>query len=181
VIAAAAIILLIFQYKNILRCFFPLKYANFITMYSEDYNLDPYLVCAIINVESHYDPHAQSQKDARGLMQVTVSTGSWAAQQMGLSEFNERLLFQPEINIMIGCWYLDSLRQEFGRDGYGADTKLILAAYNGGSGNVKKWLKNEKYSKTGFTLELIPFKETREYIDKVLTSYRIYLWLYDDL
>lgn len=169
------------QYKNILRCFYPIEYGSHIVSYSKEYGLDSYLICALINVESHYDKDAESHKDAKGLMQITVSTGNWAAEKIGIKNFNDSMLYDPNVNIRIGCWYLNSLKKEFNLGEEETDRVLMLAAYNGGSGNVKKWLSIKEYSPTGTTLDLIPFKETRDYVKKVLRDYKIYRWLYTDI
>lgn len=176
VIAIAAVLIL--QHKNILGYLYPLKYDEIILKYSKEFGLDPYLVRALINVESHYNASAESSKDAKGLMQITPQTGKWAAQTLGINNFKEDMLFNPEINIRIGCWYLYSLKQEFKIDNEEPDLILLLAAYNGGSGNVRKWLKNKQYSQTGTSLDQIPFKETEQYVKKVMMHYKIYKWIY---
>ncbi len=152
---------------------YPLSYQNIIKKYSEVYGIDPYLVAAIINVESKYDKNAISKKEARGLMQISPITGNWAAEELGIDNFNLDMLFEPEVNIMIGTWYLDILWEEF--DG---NFQLILAAYNAGSGNVDKWLKDKRYSTDGKSLTNIPFQETREYVDRVNKNIKIYRVLY---
>lgn len=169
------------QFKNIIGLIYPLKYDNLIIKYSKSYNLDPYLVSAIINVESRYKPNAVSYRDAKGLMQITPTTGKWAAEKIGIKNFNENMLFEIDTNIRIGCWYLNNLKQEFSSEEPETGIVLMLAAYNGGSGNVRKWLGNKKYSQTGTALDQIPFQETREYVDKVLRNQKIYKWLYPDL
>ena len=83
------------------------------------------------------------------------------------------MLFDPEINIEFGCWYLNNLLSEFD------DLSLALAAYNGGSGNVTKWLNDPEYSSDGENLTYIPFKETKKYVDKVSTRYNVYKFLYE--
>ncbi|NLV35932.1 MAG: lytic transglycosylase domain-containing protein [Clostridiaceae bacterium] len=157
---------------NIVRRIYPLEYMDFIGKYSDQYDLDPYMVMAVIRVESRFRPEAVSHKDARGLMQITKGTGEWAARKLQLDDYNEDKLFDPETNIRIGCWYLNTLLLEFG------NTDLMLAAYNGGSGNVAKWLMDTNYSKDGRNLDKIPFKETDKYITKVKDSYTIYKKLY---
>jgi len=171
-------VVLILQFKNIIGLVYPLKYDDLIIKYSKLYNLDPYLVSAIINVESRYNSNAKSHKDARGLMQITPSTGKWGAEKIGIKNYNEYMLYDIETNIRIGCWYLDNLKQEFNSEESEAGIVLMLAAYNGGSGNVRKWLGNKKYSQTGTALDEIPFKETREYVNKVLWNQKVYRWLY---
>jgi len=154
---------------------YPLGHQNLIKKYSEKYGVDPYLVAAIINVESRYDENAVSRKEARGLMQISPVTGYWAAKELGIEDFNLDMLYDPEINIMIGTWYLDVLSQEFG-----GNLQLILAAYNAGSGNVHNWLNDKRYSKDGKSLSQIPFQETREYVDRVQDNIKIYQTLYTD-
>lgn len=174
----AAVIILVFQMKNIIGFFYPIKYKSLVLKYSLQYNLDPSLVSAVINVESHYKPYAESHKEAKGLMQIIPSTGEWAAGKLNIKDFNEDMLYNPEINIRIGCWYLNYLRQEFG--GLNENNAIILAAYNGGSSNVKKWLKDERFSRDGMTLHEIPFNETEKYVERVLKHYKVYKWLYDN-
>jgi soluble lytic murein transglycosylase len=171
------IFILLLKHKTLIGYFYPIKYNNIITKYSTEYNLDPYLIFAIINVESHYDPNAKSHKDAQGLMQITPTTGKWAAEKLNIKNFNLDMLYDPDTNIKIGCWFLDNLRNEFHE--FDSEVVLMLASYNGGSSNVKKWLKDKKYSQTGMTLDEIPFKETKCYVDKVLRNYKIYKWLYE--
>ncbi len=67
--------------KNVI---FPLKYMNYVEKYSKEYNLDPYFVMAVMKAESNFDEDAKSNKDARGLMQITTSTGKWIAENKGL-------------------------------------------------------------------------------------------------
>lgn len=153
---------------------FPYDYREYIEKYSAQYNLDHYLVASLIRAESNFDAKACSNKNAIGLMQITEDTGKWAAQEMGIKNFNKDMLKEPEFNIRMGCWYLDNLKKEFN-----GDMNLVLAAYNGGRGNVQKWLKNEKHSKDGKTLFYIPFKETDKYIKKIKVNYNVYKLLYD--
>ena len=154
---------------------YPMSYKNSINIYSKQFNVDPYLVAAIINVESSYDKTAISNKEARGLMQISPTTGQWAAGDLSIEDFSLDLLFEPEINIMVGTWYLNMLSKEFDNN-----IQLVLAAYNGGSGNVTKWLENDEYCEDGISLKKIPFKETRDYVEKVLKNYKVYKTLYRD-
>lgn len=158
--------------KTISKKLYPLKYEDEILKYSNNYNLDPYLIAAIISVESGFEEKATSHKGAIGLMQILPKTGEWAADEIGLKSFNEDMLYQPEINIRIGTWYVNKLNNQFN------DIKLVLAAYNGGSGNVSKWLKNKKYSPDGKKLKEIPFKETSDYLEKVELRKKIYEYVY---
>lgn len=152
---------------------YPIGYKSMILEYSKEYNLDPYLVASIINVESKFDKDAISQKDARGLMQISPSTGKWASEVLEIENYNEDILFDPDTNIRIGTWFLSTLFKEF--DG---NLDLVLAAYNAGSGNVNKWLSDEKYIDDKNNLAIIPFKETEDYLVRVNKSYKIYSTVY---
>lgn len=152
---------------------YPLSYREYIKQYSQEYELDPFLVAAVINVESKYHEEATSSKNARGLMQIGEQTGQWASEELNIEDYEENLLYDPETNIRIGTWYLNKLNKEFR-----GNLDLVLAAYNGGSGNVNKWLKSEEYSKDGESLDQIPFQETENYLKKVKLNYSLYRRFY---
>ena len=151
---------------------YPYGYKEIVEKYSKEYDLDPLLVLAVIKTESDFKQNAESHKGAKGLMQLMDDTGTWAASEVGIENFNPEMLFLPEVNIRLGCWYLENLTYEFG------DLSLVLAAYNGGSGNVTRWLQTPEYSSNGKELEFIPFKETKKYVDKVKTNYNAYKYFY---
>lgn len=152
---------------------YPIGYNSMIKKYAMEYDIDPYLIASIINVESSYNKEAISPKDAKGLMQISTQTGRWASEQLSIEDYSEESLFDPETNIMIGSWYLDKLKSEF--DG---DLDNILISYNAGSGNLNKWLANEEYSQDGINVTRIPFQETEKYLVKVKQSYKIYSTVY---
>ncbi len=152
---------------------YPYKYTEYVNKYSEEYEIDPYLVLAVIKTESDFNKEAVSKREAKGLMQIMDTTGQWAAKEIGINYFMPSMLFDPELNIRMGCWYLKTLEKEFD------NLDLILAAYNGGSGNVNKWLSDEEYSLDGESLNYIPFPETKKYVDKVKANYNIYKYLYN--
>jgi len=166
---------IIFAMSYVPKLMYPAKYTDLIKRYSQKYGLDPYLVLAIIKAESDFKPNAISRKNARGLMQITEKTGKWGAEQLNLGNYTNDALYDPEINISIGCWYLSVLYKEFG------ETELVIAAYNGGSGNVSKWLKDKSLSPDGKTLDKIPFRETEQYIKKVKNNYSVYKELYENI
>lgn len=152
---------------------FPLYYRDEINKYSEIYDLDPFLVASVIKVESGYNKNAVSIKDARGLMQIGPSTGKWASEVLTVENYNSDMLFEPELNIRFGTWYIRQLKSEFKED-----VDLVLAAYNAGSGNVSNWLMDERYSKDGENLSYIPFEETSNYLDKVKFNHKAYSMIY---
>ena len=157
----------------LLKILFPIHYKELIYDNATYYDIDPYLVAAIIKIESKFFEKAISSKNARGLMQIAPITGKWASEELQIENYTEELLFVPDVNIRIGCWYLSKLRQEFN-----GNLQLMLAAYNGGSGNVNKWLRDPKYSEDGIRLHEIPFYETKNYVEKVMKNYSIYRIVY---
>lgn len=155
-----------------LKYLYPLKYRECIIKYADEYGVDPYLVAAVIKVESNFSPEAVSPKGAMGLMQIMPDTARWAAEQMGIENLKEEKLFDPDINIRIGVWYLAGLIKEF------EDIDLALAAYNGGRGNVREWIKSGIYDKDK-NPDCIPFGETKRFVQKVKKAYSWYKRLYD--
>lgn len=139
-IAATAIIVLgIFAlYNNLswfMRYIYPLRYEESIVRYSVEHGVDPYLVISVIKVESNFSPKVVSKQGAIGLMQLMPKTALWAAEKMEIKNIKVEDLQNPDLNIRIGAWYLASLLDEFN-----GNITLALAAYNGGRGNVAKWI-----------------------------------------
>ncbi|MGL4848059.1 MAG: lytic transglycosylase domain-containing protein [Clostridium sp.] len=150
---------------------YPYKYIDIVSKYSKEYDLDPLFVLSVIKVESNFEPDAKSNADAMGLMQITEPTGEDIAKALNDSDFKADDLYNPEKNIEMGCYYLRNLYDEFGK------WDLVIAAYNGGRGNVQKWLRNSQYSKDG-KLTDIPFPETEKYVKKVNKAFSVYEKLY---
>jgi soluble lytic murein transglycosylase len=118
---------------------YPLEYADAIKQYSAEYALDPNLVCAVINAESNFNPDAESHMSAKGLMQLLPSTAAESAARIGIDDFSEDMLTDPETNIRIGCEYLHYLSGLFnGNEDY------MIAAYNAGLGNVREWIATDR-------------------------------------
>lgn len=168
--------IILINIKGIFKNFYPMKYENHIIKYSEKYDLNPCLIAAVIRAESNFNEKAVSNRGAYGLMQIMPDTASWIAGKMELKDFKVEKLYDAEINVSMGCWYINNLSSEFN-----GDVDLVLAAYNGGRGNVQKWLKIREYSEDGKKLHNIPFEETDKYVKKVKTNYNIYLRLYGNL
>lgn len=135
------------------------EYSEDIGIYAEKYDIDPFLILGVIDAESGFDKNAVSSVGAMGLMQIMPETGKWIASEIGIEDFKEEDLFDPETNIMMGSWYL-----RFLLDKYNNNLGNSLAAYNGGHGNVDNWLLDQKYSEDGENLSNIPFIETKEYV-----------------
>lgn len=167
------LILLFLNVDSIGRILYPFPYRETTFYYARAYNVDPFLLAAVMKSESDFNSRAVSDRGARGLMQIMPDTGRWITRQMGDPAFNPDRLFEPETSIKLGTWYLADLGKEFR-----GDAVLVLAAYNGGRGNVKEWLSSKDLSGGKSTINQIPFPETRHYVKKVLLYQRIYSYLY---
>lgn len=153
--------------------YYPLNYTEIIMEETEQYNLDPYLVLGIIHTESKFRTTAVSTKNARGLMQITESTWTWALTKMGQTD-GALQWDNPRDNLEVGIWYLNYLVTTFPN----YEEPLLLAAYNAGEGNIRKWLADPSVSDTGQVLNRIPFAETAQYVKRVLWAEKVYKLLY---
>ncbi|TEB09546.1 lytic transglycosylase domain-containing protein [Pelotomaculum propionicicum] len=167
------VLLLIQNADKVWRYFYPFPYRQITINHAEAYNLDPYLLASIMKAESGFDRSAVSPKGARGLMQIMPDTGQWVARQLGSPAFAPDQLFDPDTNIRFGAWYIADLKKEFH-----GDIVLVLAAYNGGRGNVEEWVASKNLTGGNSTIDQIPFPETRNFVRKVLLYHRIYSHLY---
>jgi soluble lytic murein transglycosylase len=172
-IAVLLIYIAILNLPSFLRLIYPLECKEAIIKYGQQHKIDPPLIAALIRTESNFKPDAESNKGAKGLMQITPSTGEWIANTMGLESFDESMLFDPETNIKLGSWYIEHLS-----DYYNGSFELVFAAYNGGRGNVDKWLKDRSLSSDGVSLDAIPFSETENFVIKLRKNYDIYRQIY---
>ncbi len=134
------------------RIRYPLHYSEFVRVHAREHGLDPALLAAVIYQESKFRPSAKSSSGAIGLMQLTPTTANGIALRTGGHAFRTSDLYDPEINIRYGAWYLDNLFKKYGNE------RLVLAAYNAGQGNVDRWRANN---------EPIQFAETRAYVKRV--------------
>ena len=140
--------------------------------YSEENGLDKYLVYAVIKAESNFNPNVKSNADARGLMQLMEET---AVERSNENEDIEAYdLYDPETNIKLGTSYLSYLLEL-----YDGNTVLAIIAYNAGLGNVKQWIKDGVIKPDGSDIENIPYKETENYVRKILRDYQMYLKIYE--
>ncbi len=170
---AVAVLLLAVLGPSLWRVGYPWPHRELIERYARANELDPYLVAAVIRVESSFRAGAISPKGARGLMQIMPATGGWIASQLSIENFHAGRLFEVELNIKMGTWYLRHLIDQFA-----GNLEVAIAAYNGGRGNIKNWLDQGIWSGERSSIERIPFPETRNYVWRVLRVYAIYQELY---
>ena len=121
-------------------------------MHAREHGLDPALMAAVIYQESKFNTDAKSSSGAIGLMQLTPSTAHGIAIRTGGSAFRTSDLYNADINIRYGAWYLHDLFTKYHSE------RLVLAAYNAGQGNVDRWRAKG---------EPIQFAETRAYVARV--------------
>jgi len=148
---------------------YPIYYEDTIRERALEYEIDPLLVLAMIREESRFNSWNESVAGARGLMQIIFSTGEWIAQKLNLEDFNDEMLFDPEVNIDLGCWYINYLNERFSNDSI-----LVISGYNAGPGTTSKWLKQYDRADLDNFVENVPYSETREHIKKVIKSYQMY-------
>ncbi len=150
---------------------FPLAYWDVLQTHAQAQRLDPYLVLALIRQESLFDPQAVSRARAYGLMQLLPSTATKLLQPLPGAELR---LADPDRNIALGTRYL---RQLLSR--YEDNLILGLAGYNAGPDAVEKWRRRFPHAAADEFVEHISYRETRNYVKKVLRNYRTYRRLYE--
>jgi soluble lytic murein transglycosylase len=143
---------------------YPLRYEQIVRGHARNYRLDPALLAAVIYQESRFRADAKSSSGAIGLMQLRPDTAKGIAIRTGGSRFQTSDLYNPEINVRYGSWYLRHLLNKYD------DEKLALAAYNAGQSNVDTWRAEGRG---------IQFSETRAYVDRVEELREIYRSAYD--
>ena len=129
------------------------------------------LLLAVTRQESSFDPEAVSPAGARGLMQLLPSTAAYVTKDKKLKK-DKSVLFEVDYNLSAGQKYVNYL---LNKDYINGDLFLMLTAYNAGPGNLLKWQKKMKYQNDPLLfIELIPAKQTRIYIERVMANF----WLY---
>jgi soluble lytic murein transglycosylase len=134
--------------------------------------VDPFLVAAIIREESQYDRRAVSRVGAIGLMQIMPATANAVAQRHRLPGVVREDLFDQDTNIQIGVRYVQQLLTQFS-----GNVVQTIAAYNAGPIAVESWATVYRGRSEDEFVELIPFQETRQYVKRVLRSYKEYIRL----
>lgn len=183
IIALIALIALFFGnaiYKSLKQKYlysnYPIKYQTYVEKYSEEKNIDKFLIYAIIKTESDFNPDAVSNVGARGLMQIMEETFDWIRFRLKDSEeLSYELMFDPEQNIRYGCYLIGYLINYF------EDTDAAICAYHAGIGSVSSWLKKSELSEDGKTLDKIPNSDTEHYLRKVKKALSNYCNLYTEV
>ena len=171
IIVIAFIIAIIDIPTRIQKLIYKKEYSEYVEKYAELYNIDENLVYAVIKAESNFNPKAKSSKDAMGLMQLVESTAKDVSKKIDMQLTDEELkekLLEPEININLGTKYLSILIEKY------QNIEIAITAYNAGIGTVDNWIEKGIIKSDGADIENIPYKETNNYVRKILRDYKIY-------
>ena len=178
IIIALAIIFVLFKIVRVqniaLKKIYPTKYNEYVEKYSKENNADKYMIYAIIKAESNFKSDVKSNSNAIGLMQLLENTAVEMSNLIKQDEITEKSLYDPEMNIKLGISYYSYLLKH-----YRGNNILALTAYNAGMGNVDNWIKKGVIKSDGSDIENIPYKETNNYVRKILRDYKFYVKLYD--
>jgi soluble lytic murein transglycosylase len=154
---------------------FPAAFRSEVLTAAKPRHIDPRFVLALMRQESTFNPNAKSGSAARGLLQQTIDTALKYNVKAGYPKLRPEDLYDPRINITIACENLADYQREFG-----PFYEAIAASYNGGDDNAARWLSHTNPKEPGIFASEIGFAETKNYVFKVMTNYRIYKQLYDE-
>ena len=166
------------RFIDLERLEYPLAHRHFVFNNARTYDVDPWLVFAVMREESKFRSHTRSQAGATGLMQIMPDTGRWICGRKGI-RWRDDMLLEPEINIRLACWFLNYLHGKFADPA--TRMEWVLASYNAGLGNAERWLRRwQARGRPRPVHEHIPFRETSQYIQRVTASYEAYQRIYGD-
>ena len=158
--------------RDVLSVIYPLDYWDLIQKYARQYQLDPYLVTALVAQESTFVRDIRSSANAYGLMQLVPTTARAYARKLNL-RYSTTMLTNAESNIKMGTLYLSDKIKEFG------DVHLALASYNAGERAVRRWVaERPDVSEQDEFIDDIPYPETQNYVKKILGTAEDYRRLY---
>lgn len=168
IFSAALLLCIVLCITVLYLVYIPKKYGELVSGYAAEYGVEEDLVFAVIRAESNFRADAVSTAGAQGLMQLMPSTARFISECVG----EDLDVDVPEDNIRMGIWYIAYLQKKF------AGPAEVLAAYNAGEGAVRQWLKDERFSRDGVSLQTIPIAETKKYVSRVKKFYNYYKFFY---
>ena len=158
--------------RGLKRWSHPLVYSCQVLTAQREYGLPPALLLSLIRTESAYQPDIMSASNARGLMQLLPATAAKVAARLGLPEPGALDLFNPDLNVRLGSWYLAALIEGFDNE------SLALAGYNGGPYNIRSLILAKEGMPLDVFVESLPFEETANYVKRITESRYIYETVY---
>ncbi|MCS6838341.1 MAG: transglycosylase SLT domain-containing protein [Bdellovibrionaceae bacterium] len=166
-----------FSLQQVREFVFPKAFPKIVVEYAQRWGVDPRFIWSVMRAESYYSPEVESPVLAKGLMQLMPYTAEKMARIAKVTEYkNPEDLFKIDINVHLGVAYLARLQSQFQ-----GNLPLIAAAYNAGPHRVQTWLHRFGYRDFDEFIELIPFRETRFYVKKVMSFYYHYGGFFDFL
>jgi soluble lytic murein transglycosylase len=159
--------------RRLLRVVYPFPYRDLVVREAAEWNVDPFLLAALIRQESAFDARIVSRAGAVGLMQVMPPTGAAVARAHGLTGMSEGNLTTPEVNLHLGAAFLVDMSRR-----YHQDLPLVLAAYNAGPTRATRWSRYPEATDPLRFTERIPFPETKTYVKNVRRNLGLYQALY---
>ncbi len=154
---------------------YPVMYRAELLRSSKQLKIDPRFVLAIMKQESSFRANAKSPSAARGLLQLVYDTALKYNKKAGYVSLDPDDLYSPSVNIAIGSTYIADLKDQFG-----GLYEAIAASYNGGEDNAARWLNRSKPKDAGVFTSEVGFAETKNYVYKVMSNYRVYRELYTE-
>lgn len=154
---------------------YPASFADELLRYATPRGVDPRLMLAIMRQESRFRPDAKSGSAARGLMQFTAPTATEVAGALGLRHFSQEDIFYAPTAILFGSHHMKDLFADFP-----GQPEAVLASYNGGADNMKRWLARARSAQPERYVPEIMFAQSKDYVQRVMANYRMYQHLYDE-
>ncbi len=163
--------------NKIMKNMYSRKYESIVELYSQKYQVDPNLIFAIIKAESNFNATAVSGKGAKGLMQLMEDTAKDVCKKVDTKIDTNKVgdkLLDADINIELGTKYISILLEKYN------NIAIALTAYNAGIGTVDNWIEKGIIQNDGEDIQNIPYKETNNYVRKILRDYKIYQKIYNN-
>jgi soluble lytic murein transglycosylase len=173
-VLALTLLLILLSSSFFWQHMFPVAYLDEVSESAALYDVNPYLILAMIRVESNFKHNSLSAKGAVGLMQLMPDTAAWANVESRLRLDSRAYIDEPKANILLGTWYLAWLLNR-----YDQDMIQAVVAYNAGQGNVDRWINAGIWDGSEYRLDQVPIGETRHYAARVLYYFGRYQEIYE--
>ena len=163
--------------NKIMKNMYSRKYESIVELYSQKYQVDPNLIFAIIKAESNFNATAVSGIGAKGLMQLMEDSAKDVCKKVDTKIDTNKVgdkLLDADINIELGTKYISILLEKYN------NIAIALTAYNAGIGTVDNWIEKGIIQNDGEDIQNIPYKETNNYVRKILRDYKIYQKIYNN-
>lgn len=159
--------------RDLVELIYPAPYRDAFDRYSPAAGVDPRLVLSLARQESRFNPSVKSGASARGLLQFIPETAEKLANEEGMKGFELDDVYTPEVAVRLAVRYVADLLKLFPNNPH-----AVLAAYNTGEKNVERWISRARSSDVDRLVTEIAIPETKDYVAKVMNSYRAYSLLY---